>query len=275
MPYMIITSAFRSLLRASLLLALLCSGAMTAGADMPMGRDQLFQLGTLAAREEKYDEALMLFKKVLEVDPKFSPAYNTIGLVYQAMSNGEQNAEALRYFRMAVDIAPDYVECWNNLARSAYAQGQFVSAEKAGLQSLSLRPDQPDMEIVLGWVYLIGESRAEEAVAHFEAGLLKREDAMAHYGLGLANVLLEDKFKVLDQITELRHYGKEDLAKKLEEMVRTNAKISSRPGSPLITGDALEASLFDKELQTLSHHGFNAGDPSQGIKVRLKGPLLN
>lgn len=247
--------------------------SVPAYAQAPMTREQIFQFATLAARDGQYQQAIDLFKKVLNLDPNFPPAYNSIGLVYQAMNDGDKNIEALRYFRIAVEMDPGYLECWNNLGRAAYAQGQFAQAEKAFLTSLKLKEKQPDVEIALGWVYLIGKSLAEEAMEHFQSGLDGKDDDSAHYGLGLAYVLLNNKFKVLDQITELRRRKKEEQAAKLENMIRGNIQITSHPGSPLITGVEGEESVFDKELGSMSGRAFDRDDQAQGIQVRLSGPL--
>jgi tetratricopeptide (TPR) repeat protein len=238
-------------------------------------KEQIFQVGTLAAHDGEYDKAEEFFKKVLEIDPHFAPAYNSLGLVYQSMAGSSNSPESCRYYKLAVDMDSAYVEAWNNLGRSYYSSGQFILAEKALLKSLELRPDQPEIQLVLGWVYLIGQSRAELAIKYFELGIVFVDEDMPHYGIGLANILMGDKFKVLDQITVLRRRHKDDLASRLENMVRGNIQISSRPGTPLITGADQGESVFDKELQGLTDRGFESGSDGKGIKVRLKGPLVN
>jgi tetratricopeptide (TPR) repeat protein len=238
-------------------------------------KEQIFQIATLAAHDGEYDKAADFFKKVLEIDPHFAPAYNSLGMVFQSMPGDDNNAEACRYFRLAVDMDPGYVEAWNNLGRMYYSSGQFVQAEKALLRSLEISPHQSDIALVLGWVYLIGESRAEQAIKYFEQRLDSADDDMARYGIGLANILLGEKFKVLDVITVLRKHHKEDLGAKLESMVRDNVKIASRPGMPLITGITGGDSVYEKELQDLAARGFDAGANGKAIKVRLKGPLVD
>jgi hypothetical protein len=140
------------------------------------------------------------------------------------------------------------------------------------LKSLELKPDQPEIELALGWVYLLGESRAEESIHYFESALKKKDDDMGHYGLGLANLLKGDRFKVLDQITALRHRHKENEATKLEKMIREKIQITSTPGTPLITGKERLESLFEKELEALGR-SVDAGQDGKGIQVRLRGPL--
>ncbi len=238
-----------------------------------LSKEQIFQVATLAARDGEYEKAAEFFKKVLEVDPHFAPAYNSLGLVYQAIGGDSGPAESLRYYELAVEVDPDYVEALNNLGRAYYSAGKFVAAEQALVKSLQLRPGQADIDLIVGWVYLLGESRAEQAIKYFEQGLALVNDDMAHYGIGLAHLLLDEKFKVFDQITELRHRHKEELAGRLEAMVRSNVKLSSTIGQPLVTGIDPGVSIFDKQLQALTANGFRAGNDAKGIQVRLKGPL--
>ncbi|MBF0386496.1 MAG: tetratricopeptide repeat protein [Candidatus Omnitrophica bacterium] len=240
-----------------------------------LSKEQLFQVATLAARDGEYEKAAEFLKKVIELDPRFSPAYNSLGMVSQALAGPNSAAEALRYYELALQSNPDYVDALNNAGRLYYAASQFGSAEQSLARSLKLRPGQPDINLLLAWTYLFGQSRAEQAIKYFEQGLLLTDDAMAHYGLGLAHLLLDEKFKVFDQITVLRRSRKEELASRLEGMVRGNVKISSTPGTPLVTGVGQEPSLFDKELQSLTASGFKSGSEGKGMQVRLKGPLTD
>ena len=240
---------------------------------VPMSKEQLFQLATIAAGDGQFDRAVELFQKVIEIDPKFAPAYNGLGLVQQSFEQGDIN-EAIRYFKMAVELAPDYAESWNNLGRAYYARGLFVDAEKALLRSLQIKPDQVDVQLAVAWDYLLGQSRPDEAIAFFNKALPVKNDPMIYYGIGLAQLLKGDRFKVLDAVTQLRKAQKEDSAAKLETMVRENVRLTSKPGTPLLTGEAGQESMFDQQLKALEQNGFSPAESKEGIKVRLKGPLL-
>jgi tetratricopeptide (TPR) repeat protein len=195
-----------------------------------------------------------------------------LGLVYESWEEGGGTEEAVRYLNLAVEIDPSYAESWNNLGQAQYSLGNFVQAERAFKQSLTLKPEQPEIELALGWVFLLGESRAEESIHYFEDALPKVANDMGYYGLGLAYLLKGDRFKVLEQITELRHRQKEEQAAKLEKMIRENILITSTPGTPLITGKEKVDSLFEKELAALGK-SVDAGQDGKGIQVRLRGPL--
>ncbi len=239
---------------------------------LPLSREQLFQLATIAAGEHQFERAIELFQKVIEKEPAFAPAYNGIGLVHQSDENGSM-AEALRYFRLAVDIDPQYIEGWNNLGRTYYTQGSFVEAEQAFLSSLRLKPGQTDIEFSLGWDYLLGQSRPDEAIDYFDKVIAHQDNPMIYYGMGLANLLKGDRLKVIEAVTQLRRHQREEQAVRLETMLRENVLINSKPGLPLVTGTKEDESLFDRQLKELEAKGYN-GQGKEGIKVRLKGPLL-
>ena len=242
------------------------------GSTAPLSREQLFQLATIAAGDRQFERAIEFFQKIIEVDPKFAPAYNGIGLVHQSDENSSP-LEALRYFRLAVDIDPGYVEGWNNLGRTYYTQGRFVEAEQAFFVSLRLKPGQTDIEFALAWDYLLGQSRPDEAIAFFEKVNARQDNPMTYYGIGLASLLQGNRMRVMDAVTELRRHQKEEQALRLEKMLKENVLISSKPGTPLVTGAAEAESLFDHQLKELEASGYNVQD-KEGIKVRLKGPLL-
>jgi tetratricopeptide (TPR) repeat protein len=236
-------------------------------------KENFFQLGTLAARDGANEQAIEFLKKAIELDPKFVPAYNSIGIIYET-SEPTQLVESIRYFRLATEISPGSIESWNNLGRAYYTHGDFDRSEKAFLQSLALKPDQPEVEITMGWIYLLGQSRAPEATDHFEKGLSEIDNVMAHYGLGLAYLIDNKRFKVLDEITELRKGQRDDMATRLEQMLNQKVQLTSEPGTPLVTTTDNGRSVFADELKAVGGaESVTADKNSDGIHVRLKGPL--
>lgn len=238
----------------------------------PLTKQQLFQMATAAARDGAYETASELYKKVLDADPRFSPAYNSLGLIQQSWEQGSID-EAVRYFLLATDIDPAYTEAWNNLGRAYYSRGQFTSAKTAFLRSLQGKEEQADIHLALAWVFLLGESDADPAIEHFQKALLALDDDMAYYGLGLAYLLAGERFKVLDAITELRRRQRISEANALEKMVRENARISSTKGKPLVTGRDPGGSVFDREMVAVGAPGGKGEKEKRSIPVRLTGPL--
>lgn len=91
---------------------------------VPLSKEQLFQLATVAASQNEFERSAELFNKCLEIDPKFAPAYNGLGLLNQDPDHGDLTA-SVRYFRMATEISPGFFESWNNLGRAYYALSRF------------------------------------------------------------------------------------------------------------------------------------------------------
>ncbi len=238
----------------------------------PMSKEQLFQLATAAAADHQFDQSVALFEKVIELDPKFAPAYNALGLVNQSFEQGDPD-KAEHYFEMAVAIAPDFFESWNNLGKFYYTKGRFVDAEQAFQRTLKIKPDQPEIQRMLAWDYLLGQSRPADALAFFRKAVQVLDEPSLYYGMGLAYILQGDRFRIFDAVTELRRHNREEEAAKLEKMVRDNIRLSSKPGTPLVVGDPGQASLFDQQVKELRENGFGVNDKG-AIKVRLKGPLL-
>ncbi len=238
----------------------------------PLTKQQLFQMATAAARDGAYETAADLYQKVLDADPRFAPAYNSLGLIQQSREQGSIE-DAIRYFRMATDIDPAYTEAWNNLGRAYYSRGQFTGAKTAFLRSLEGKEEQADIHLALAWVFLLGESDADPAIEHFQKALVILDDDMAHYGLGLAYLLAGERFKVLDAITELRRRQRISEANALEKMVRENARISSTKGKPLVTGRDPGVSVFDREMVAVGAPGGKGETEKRSIPVRLTGPL--
>ncbi len=257
----------------SVLFFLFCLGLCCSLAQaVSFTKVQFFQMATAAAREGAYQTAVDLYRKVLDTDPHFAPAYNSLGLVYQSWDQGNVD-EAIRYFKLATDVDPNYIEAWNNLGRANYNRGNFLAAKTAFVRSLECKADQPDIHLALAWVCLLGESDADPAIEHFHKAIAVTDNGMAHYGLGLSYLLSGDKFKVLEEITALRQSHKDPEAAALEKMVRENAKISSKKGMPLVTGKDIGGSVFDKEMSAVTGAPDNGSKDKKGIQVRLSGPL--
>ncbi|NTV28819.1 MAG: tetratricopeptide repeat protein [Candidatus Omnitrophica bacterium] len=240
------------------------------GFALDVSKENLFQLATLAVRDGEYEHAVDFLKKSIEIDPKFVPAYNSLGIVYETSNMADIN-EAIRYFRLATEIAPDSVESWNNLGRAYYTKGNFGGAEKAFLHSLALKPDQPEVEMSLGWVNLLGQSRGAEAIAHFSKIDVQSANPMIYYGIGLAHLIEGERFQVFDAITELRRRKREDLAVKLEDMLKKKVQLNSQPGTPLVTGIGDMHSVLSDELKAMG----KSDGSTEGIQVRLRGPIRN
>lgn len=127
--------------------------------------DKLFNQATKLMDDYKDDEAIILFKKVIELDPNNSESYYNIGLIYKYMYKWELS---LDYNLKAYKLKPEDEATRWNMAIAATALGKWEIARKAwidngfklndivgpieldmGITPVRLNPDE-DAEVVWG-----------------------------------------------------------------------------------------------------------------------------
>jgi len=70
-------------------------------------------LGVLMKREGRFDEAISLYNKALEIAPAYPSPYYNLGILYREMGRLD---EAASYFRKALEVAPDFYQAKEKLA---------------------------------------------------------------------------------------------------------------------------------------------------------------
>lgn len=95
----------------------------------PDGSD--FLKGAKLINEQKYIEAIQLFKDIFEQNSRNADAAYHIGISY-ALSNDYDNA--LIYLNKAVFIDPFYEKAWHHLSTIQYNRGEYKECVKAALK---------------------------------------------------------------------------------------------------------------------------------------------
>lgn len=103
-----------------------------------------------------------------------------------AMHEAGRLDEAAARFRRALEIQPDYVPAFNNLGVTLRAQGRVDDAIRAYGEGLALRDDYPDLHYNLANALLV-QNRAAEAADHLRRASAGTPDSAAvHNNLGTA-----------------------------------------------------------------------------------------
>ncbi len=146
-----------------------------------MGHHILAQrIGKTPARR---DEAIALFRKALELNPKSADTRGALGaLLVREPGHAE---EAIALFEEAIRIRPSYAEAHNALANELAAlPGRLPEAVEHYQTALRLRPDFALAEANLAMALAQIPGRESEALGHFEQALKKLPDyASAHFYL--------------------------------------------------------------------------------------------
>ena len=100
------------------------------------------KMGVLRMRAGRADEAIALFRKAVEREPK-----NGEALLYLAgaLAAGGRSSEALPLFERALEAGPRSSMALNGLALTRLALGDRSGAAAAFRESLKLDPHQPDV----------------------------------------------------------------------------------------------------------------------------------
>ncbi|MGC2111631.1 MAG: tetratricopeptide repeat protein [Candidatus Korobacteraceae bacterium] len=189
------------------------------------------------------------FQRALALEPQ-----NTIvllGASSLAASLGRFD-QAIALNRRAVEIDPLSVVAHVSLGVHAYYAGQQDLATDAYQKSLAISPDDPEAHYLLGLVYLT-RSKPQQALAEFQKDQRSSEksvgEALAYSALGskaeadlaLAQLIANYKFQAAYQIAEVYAFrGEVDRAFEWLELARTHHDA----GLPAIKGDPLLKNLY-------------------------------
>ena len=129
-------------------------------------------LGAILTEQDRLDEAIAHFSKVLRINPDYAEAHYNLGHVL--VQQGKLK-EAAPHLRQALRINPDHAEAHNTLGYALVRQGQLDEAASHLRQALRINPDYADAHNNLGNV-LTEQGRLDEAIAHFSTALQTEPD---------------------------------------------------------------------------------------------------
>jgi len=148
---------------------------------------------------QRYDEAVALLRRSLEIRPDDAPTWNTLG---SALGETGDLEGALDAFRRASDLAPDLSISWFNLGKASYALLRGTDAEAAYRRALEIDPAHLPARVLHANV-LKTLGRLDEAAAEFRAAIaLRPESAEAWAGLvGMKTATIgDDELAALERL---------------------------------------------------------------------------
>ena len=142
-----------------------------------------YDQGEALYKQKKYEEALDLYLKAVQVDPSMADAFYRIGWIYN--DRGDYNS-ALDPLKKAAALQPNDSASYSELGYAYKNLSNLDEALKAFRQAVRLKPDKPGVHYEMGWIYN-DQSRYSEAVNSLKLAISYRADyAEAHNELGYA-----------------------------------------------------------------------------------------
>lgn len=100
--------------------------------------DKLCNRGLELRKQGKIDEAIVLFKKALELEPNEPTFYFNLGRAYEEKSDGWLLAK--QAYEHALKLKPEYVQALNQVGLACKHLDDFKGSEAAFKRALSLKP---------------------------------------------------------------------------------------------------------------------------------------
>lgn len=118
-------------------------------------------LGKLYHASGRTDEAIVLFKKAIEINPRDADSYNNLAAVSYEPGKNEQ--EIIRLFKKAVNHNPTHAKAYYNLGKLYGDIGDYEQAVPSLKKAIQLNPNYVEAYNKLGVVY--GKTgKREEAI---------------------------------------------------------------------------------------------------------------
>jgi len=152
----------------------------------PRSTEVLSSLGGALAKAGRTDEALTYFTRVLQAKPHDALTHYRLANTLAGLG---QSDEAIAHYRLAIESQPDYVEAINNLAVALFKRGRLDEAIEQFKAALARIPNDPNTRCNLANALAVQHRWAEAGQQYVEAARLQPELPAAHFGL--ASVLLQ------------------------------------------------------------------------------------
>ncbi len=104
-------------------------------------------LGAINASLKKYDEALIAFKKVIELNPNYVDAYYNIGVV---LSDQSKIQESIVAYQKCISLFPKYPDAYVNMGLALRKQGEIEKSIEAFLIALEINPNHAEAMFNIG-----------------------------------------------------------------------------------------------------------------------------
>jgi len=165
--------------------------------------DQKYYSGMRLYGEQKYEQAITVFKKIIEENPSFPKTYYKLILAYKQI---ERLDEAAQYFQSLLTNNPGNGYFFYGIGMVDKLKGNFLSAQNNIIKAVELSTNYPSIYKNLVDVYhKLDQLKKAEEFINEQIGM-NPKDAAAYYGLAYLFQIKkewENAHKYYEKVTEL------------------------------------------------------------------------
>jgi tetratricopeptide (TPR) repeat protein len=184
-------------------LALETTAPVTAAASAGLKVTEVNKSAYDALEAGNYEQALTLFKRVVELEPKHKTAWTNLGRAHMGL---RQTSAAIEAFRTQIQINPYDPVAHDHLGNAYMGDQRYAEAESAFLNQLEMNPLDDYAHGRLGQLYL-ERRQYDRAIGHLEKVVtLKPDSATAHIQMAKGHLNLKrdaEAMAAFDRAVEL------------------------------------------------------------------------
>ncbi len=149
--------------------------------------------GNALAAQNKFKDAVSVFRKATEIDPNVPEIYFNMGIL---LTNLNRVDEAINSYKKVLRLKPELTDALYNLGYALQSQNRFEEAGSYYQKAIEQQPNFLEAIANLG-VCLQEQGRLDEAVAIYQRALTISQDAKLYFNLG---TVLKNQGKLADAI---------------------------------------------------------------------------
>lgn len=180
-------------------------------------------LGATFYRTGQFEEAITALKKAIQLDPALAEAHYRLGVVYSDLGKSDESVE---FLKQAIKLNQNFAVAFHDLGCVYIRQQKFKEAVASLERATELEPDNAENYILSGFA-LSQQKKYGEAIRQIEKAVtLTPQDAEAQFFLGQLYLLNHDKQLALVQYRKLTAFDM-PIANKLYAVIYSNLLVTA------------------------------------------------
>jgi len=173
------------------------NGQQSEAQNQPLSVEQAFKQAAQLHFEGRIKEALSKYEAILASHPNHAPTLHYSGTIYFQLGKFDRAVELIR---KAIDINPTYTEALNNLAMALFKAGNLPEAEAVTRDLIESKPGNAKAYEFLGTIQSLQNRLVEAEQTYRKAAELDPDQPVVLCNLGITLNRLERTDEAIDEL---------------------------------------------------------------------------
>ena len=215
-------------------------------------------LGVAFYKLRKFNESIDSYQRAIKIKPNFSKAHNNLGLAYKEL---EKFTESINNYQKAIKINPEYAEAYNNLGVTFKQLGELNESFNNYQKAIKINPKYAEAYNNLGNVYNSNQ-KIDDAILNYKKAIKLNANFPEAYS-NLGNLLKE-----IGEVEEAEKYENKLLSLRPNDIeYKINVILSISPIVSSIEEINYCRNKYEKGLDLLKEYQYLPEKPGDTIKT--------